>query len=272
MDLRGKANELRKLHFREQPVVFVNAWDAISARIVESLGFPAIATSSAAIAYVEGYPDGHKISRERMLAHVARIAEAVSAPVTADLEGGYGTSVADAMATAHGTINAGAVGLNFEDSVNGKTLLSVRVQCERISAIRDIGKERGVPLVINARTDVYMFDGSDGDLFDETMARARAYIDAGADAIFVPFIDDVDLIERLAGAIPAPMNVLAGADSPDIATLARIGVRRVSLGSMPHAHLLAEFRRNVMEVRDSGTYSFAADRISHADENALVGG
>lgn len=271
MNLHDKAAALRTLHHQAKPVVFVNAWDAVSARIIESLDFPAVATTSAGIAYVEGFPDGHAISRERMLAHVATIAGVVDLPVTADLEGGYGPTVADAVATVRGAIAGGAVGMNFEDSVPGEEpLLPIETQVARIRAIRSTGEELGVPFVINARTDVYHAGANDDAHFVETIARAKAYLEAGADCIFVPFIADEGLIGRLAAAIPGPMNVLAGGTTPDVATLTRLGVKRISLGSTPTAHLLAAFRRAALEVRDQGTYGFAADRISHADLNALL--
>jgi 2-methylisocitrate lyase-like PEP mutase family enzyme len=271
MNQRDKAETLRKLHHQAQPLVFVNVWDAASARIVASLDFPALATTSAGVAYVEGFPDGQAISRDRMLAHVATIAGVVDLPVTADLEGGYGPAVADAVATVRGAIASGAVGMNFEDSLpNSPALLPLEAQAERIRAIRSTGNELDVPFVINARTDVYHTRAGDAERFTETVARAKAYLDAGADCIFVPFIDDEALIGRLAAAIPGPMNVLAGGTTPDVATLTRLGVKRISLGSAPAAHLLAVFRRAALEVRDHGTYTFANDRISHPDLNELL--
>jgi 2-methylisocitrate lyase-like PEP mutase family enzyme len=271
MNLHEKAVALRELHHQPQPVVFVNAWDAASARIIASLDFPAVATTSAGIAYVEGFPDGQAISRERMLAHVATIARVVDLPVTADLEGGYGPTVADAVATLRGAVAAGAVGMNFEDSTPGEAaLLPVDAQVARIRAMHAAAEELGVPFVINARVDVYHAAGNAEAQFGETIARAKAYLDAGAGCIFVPFIADGTLIGRLAAAIPGPMNVLAGATTPDVATLTRLGVHRISLGSAPAAHLLAAFRRAALEVRDAGTYHFAADRISHADLNKLL--
>ncbi|HEV8021611.1 MAG TPA: isocitrate lyase/phosphoenolpyruvate mutase family protein [Candidatus Lustribacter sp.] len=271
MNLSEKAAVLRKLHHQPQPLVFVNAWDGASARIIESLNFPAVATTSAGVAYVAGFPDGQAISRDVMLAHVATIAGAVALPVTADLEGGYGPTVADAVMTVRGAIDAGAVGMNFEDSTSADApLLTVAAQCARIAAMRSAANERGVPFVINARTDVYRIRASEEEQFAETIARAKAYLEAGADCIFVPFIAEESLIGRLAAAIPGPMNVLAGATTPDVATLTRLGVRRISLGSAPAAHVLAEFRRAALEVRDEGTYRFAADRITHAELNDLL--
>ena len=270
MDLHQKAAALLKLHHQPQPLVFVNAWDAASARIVAELGFPAVATTSAGIAFAEGFPDGQAIPRERMLAHVAKIAGIVDLPVTADLEGGYGPTVSDAVATLRGAVEAGAVGMNFEDSTtHDAPLLPIDAQTARIRAMRAAAKELGLPFVINARVDVFRVADNEDAQCTETIARARAYLDAGADCIFVPFIAEERLIGRLAAAIPGPMNVLAGATTPDVATLTRLGVRRISLGSAPASHLLAAFRRAALEVRDAGTYGFAADRISHADLNAL---
>jgi 2-methylisocitrate lyase-like PEP mutase family enzyme len=272
MELNEKAVALRALHHQAQPLVFVNVWDGASARIVESLDFPAIATSSAGIAYVDGLPDGQAISRERMLAHVKTIAGAVKVPVTADLEGGYGPTVADAVATVRGAIGAGAVGMNFEDSLPGQApLMPIDAQCERIRAICAASNELGVPaFVTNARVDVYHVAGNAEAQFDETVARAKAYLDAGAGCIFVPFITGEALIGRLAAAIGGPMNVLAGGTTPGVARLAQLGVKRISTGSAPAAHLLAALRRAALEVRDHGTYAFAAERISHADLQTLL--
>jgi len=271
MDLHQKAAALLKLHHQPQPLVFVNAWDAASARIVAALGFPAVATTSAGIAFAEGFPDGQAIPRERMLEHVAKIAGIVDVPVTADLEGGYGPAVSDAVATLRGAVGAGAVGMNFEDSTTyDAPLLPIDAQSERIRAMRVTAAELGLHFVINARVDVFRVADNEDAQFAETIARAKAYLDAGADCIFVPFIAEETLIGRLAAAIGGPMNVLAGATTPDVATLTRLGVRRISLGSAPAAHLLATFRRAAIEVRDEGTYRFAADRISHAELNVLL--
>jgi 2-methylisocitrate lyase-like PEP mutase family enzyme len=205
-----------------------------------------------------------------MLAHVKRIAGVVDVPVTADLEGGYGPAVEDAVATVRGAIESGAVGMNFEDSLPDGSLLATDAQSERVRAIRAAGDALGVPFVINARTDVYHTPGTDDEHFAETVARARAYLAAGADCIFVPFVDDGALIGRLAAAIPGSLNVLAGAASPDVASLARLGVKRISLGSGPAAHLLAVLQRIAIDVRDRGTYGFLADRIAHGDLNTLL--
>ncbi len=267
-----KAKHLRALHHRDTPLLLCNAWDAASARILLTLGYPAVATTSAGIAYVEGYPDGQRIDREAMLRGVARVARAVNVPVTADLEGAYGNTVADAVATANGAIDAGAVGLNIEDGIGdgGDELLDVDLQAQRIREIRAVGRERGVELVINARTDVFWRSSTDDrSRLSTTVARAHAYVDAGADSIFVPGLIDPDLIGELVAAVAAPINILAGPASPTVTELRALGVRRISCGSAPFGYAMGMFRRAALEVRDHGTFTFAAERISHADLNAL---
>jgi 2-methylisocitrate lyase-like PEP mutase family enzyme len=269
---RAAAEALRALHHRAEPLVLVNAWDAVSARIVESIGFPAIATTSSGCSNTEGFPDGG-LTRDQMLARVALIAAAVDVPVSADLEAGYGPSVDDAVATARGAIASGAVGLNFEDATGNKAapLFDTALQAERIRAMRAAGEALGVPLVINARTDAMrLAPGDAAAKFAMTIERAKAYIAAGCDCVYVPFVTDDATIVRLAEAIPAPLNILATGDSPPIARLAAVGVHRISLGGGPAAHALADFRRAALEVRDQGTYAFLRDRMTHPELNALL--
>jgi 2-methylisocitrate lyase-like PEP mutase family enzyme len=270
--LREKADVLRALHQRGEPLVLVNAWDAVSARIVEELGFPAIATTSAGIAWLEGFPDGERITRECMLEGVRRIARVIDVPLTADLESGYGRSVDDAIATAHGALEAGAVGLNFEDwDPHGGALFDLDVQMSRITAIRHVGNETGVPFVINARTDVFLNDVGKDDTWrlEEATRRGNRYLDAGADCVFVPGVADERTIALLANAIAGPINVLAGAHSPSVARLGELGVARVSVGSSAMAYVLAEFRAIAKSVKETGTFGFAAERITHAELNRL---
>src|SRR5713226_7889295 len=161
MDMRmqaKKAEQFRKLHHGPRLLLLPNAWDVASARILEECGHPAIATTSAGIAYSLGYSDGQRISRGEMLEVVGRIARAVRIPVTADLEAGYGTTVQDMSETAKALIAAGAIGMNLED-VTGEdesSQVNVALQVQKIQAIRETASSLGVPLVLNARTDVYL--------------------------------------------------------------------------------------------------------------------
>ncbi|HEX7253598.1 MAG TPA: isocitrate lyase/phosphoenolpyruvate mutase family protein, partial [Thermoanaerobaculia bacterium] len=176
--LGRKADALRALHRPGHPVVFVNVWDCAGARILEAGGALAIATTSAGIAFSKGYPDGQRISRELMLAEVARIAASVSVPVTADLESGYGASPEALERLAADALEAGAVGLNLEDHVGAREspLVDLTLQLEKLRALREASARRGVALVVNARTDAFLRAlGSPGDMFDETVRRGRAY-------------------------------------------------------------------------------------------------
>jgi 2-methylisocitrate lyase-like PEP mutase family enzyme len=217
---RAKAELLRKLHHEPPVLVLPNAWDVTSAVTFAALdGCTAIATTSSAIANAHGYPDGEHIPREEMLAAVGRIAAAVELPVTADLEAGYG----DAAWTAEAAIEAGAVGLNLEDGLG-----PVEEHMTRIRVVRAVAEARGVPLVINARTDVFL--RGDGNV-DEAVRRGNAYLEAGADCVFPIMAADRAAIERLAAEIRGPINVLRLPDMPPVAELAGLGVARISVGA-----------------------------------------
>jgi len=180
-----KAELLRRLHHGPEILVLPNAWDCASARIFYQAGFPAIASTSAGLANSLGYPDGQRIPREDMLAAVKRIAACVNVPVTADLEAGY----EDIAKTTAGLVDSGAVGLNLEDLDYRGTggLLEIGEQVQKIEAVRRIGDELGVKLVINARTDVYLAQiGEPESRFGRAGDRLRAYIEAGADCVFLP--------------------------------------------------------------------------------------
>ncbi|HXW50912.1 MAG TPA: isocitrate lyase/phosphoenolpyruvate mutase family protein [Candidatus Acidoferrales bacterium] len=272
-DQRAKAERLRELHRGGKILVLVNAWDGVSARIVEQLGYPAVASTSAGVAWTEGFADGEEIGREEMLARVSVMARAVSVPVSADLEGGYGPSVADAEATAHGAIDAGAVGLNFEDA-DAKSvgdLLDAGRQAERVAAIRRVGLDRGVPLVINARTDCFLAGIGSDDRYrlEESVRRSNLYLAAGADCAFVPGVSDEPTIAELVSRINGPVNILASAAAPSLARLEQVGVARVSLGSGSIGFALAKLRELASGLQSSGGFERLKERLSHAELNAL---
>ncbi len=272
--LREKAERLRALHAGPRILVLCNAWDAASARIVEEAGFPAIATTSAGIANSLGYPDGQRISREEMSEAVARITRAVAVPVTADMEAGYGPTPESAAETARTAIAAGAVGMNLEDALEERNFIDIGLQSDRVRAAREAGERAGVPLVINARTDVYLAGiGSPAEQFDEAVRRANAYREAGADCLFLPGATDAGLIARLVREINGPINILAGPSTPHVGELERMGVRRVSMGSGPMRATMALTQRIARELAESGTYtSFTRDTISYTEANRLIAG
>ena len=265
-DPAARAVRLRELHDADEPLLLPNAWDVASARLFERAGFPAIATTSAGIAYCLGYPDGQRLPAAEMLGAVARIARSVSVPVTADLEAGYG----DAGATAQAAISAGAAGLNLEDFENG-ALVDLRSQTERIHMVQGTGERLGVPLVLNARTDIFLAAvGDPATRVDRAIERLRAYAKAGADSVFAPGVSDEGTIARLAGAVDCPLNILAVAGSPPVSRLKELGVRRISVGSGPMRAIMGLAARIAEELRRSGTYScFTENALSYAEANAL---
>ncbi|WP_298520722.1 isocitrate lyase/phosphoenolpyruvate mutase family protein [uncultured Nocardioides sp.] len=229
--------------------VLPNAWDPGSARILEQLGFPALATTSAGIAWACGVPDGGDLDLDTMLDHVRRIVAAVGVPVTADLEAGYD----DVARTVRRAVEAGAVGGNLEDQVGG-VLFGIDEAAERIAAARAAAPAG--TFVLNARTDTY-FGGATGDVFTETIERAARYVEAGADCVFVPAVDDEDTIRRLAAEIPAPLNLVAGLSNAIPApTLFSLGVKRVSLGGSIARAALTAVERAGRELLETGTLDF----------------
>jgi 2-methylisocitrate lyase-like PEP mutase family enzyme len=269
-----KAETLRKLHGGPRVLVLPNAWDVASACVLEQMGYPAIATTSAGVAFALGYPDGQRISRSEMLEVVGRIARAVRVPVTADMESGYGTTPAEMEDTAKAIVAAGAVGLNFED-VTGETESSqveTSLQVEKIRTIREASASMGVPLVINARTDVYLMPiGPEATRFDRTVERLRAYRAAGADCLFAPGLVDRAVIGKLVKAVDAPLNILATQGCPSIPELEALGVRRVSIGSGVMRATLAVVRRIGKELMERGTYSSVFDgTIPYTEVTELI--
>ena len=269
-----KAARLRELHRGTKILILLNVWDVASARLIESMGLPAVATSSAAVANSLGYADGERISRSEMLAVVRRISAAVKVPLTADMEGGY-CNLPEGMAeTAHELLEAGAVGLNLEDSHQERKLVDVSLQQEKLRALKEAGRTEGVDLVLNARTDPYLLkDAGDTWRIEETVCRARAYRDAGADCIFVPGLSAAETIRRLLEESPGPLNVLAGKGGLPVPELERLGVARLSLGSGPARAALAAFRRIAREVLDQGTYhSMTEDTLTYDEMQRLLQG
>jgi 2-methylisocitrate lyase-like PEP mutase family enzyme len=267
----AKANRFRDLHRGPKILVLPNAWDVASARILENAGVAAIATTSAGVAFTLGYPDGQRISREEMLEVVARIAAKVKAPVTADVEAGYGNRPEDAAFTARAVIEAGAVGLNLEDRTDDRELVDLPLQLEKIAAVRETSRKIGIPLVLNARTDVYLLEvGQPESRFGETVKRLAAFREAGADCLFAPGIRSLEVISRLVRELQHPVNILAGPGSPSIPELQKSGVARVSLGSSMMRATLGLVLRIAQELQTSGTYNSLDGAPAHTEVNKLL--
>jgi 2-methylisocitrate lyase-like PEP mutase family enzyme len=266
---KEKAELFRRLHHGPEILVLPNAWDCASARIFEDAAFPAIATTSAGVAFSLGYPDGEFIPQDQMLAVVKRIASCVKVPVTADLESGY----RDIAKTTAALIDSGAVGLNLEDMehAESKVLTETGRQIEKISAVRRVADGMGMKVVINARTDVYLAQiGDPATRFDRACERLRAYIDAGADCVFLPGLTDEHTIRRVVEALKFPVNILASANAPSIPRLENLGVARVSVGSGVMRATMGLTRNIAGELKHEGTYSrMLESATSYADANRL---
>jgi 2-methylisocitrate lyase-like PEP mutase family enzyme len=270
---REKAETLRSLHRGPRSLVLPNVWDVVTARIVEEMGFPVVATTSAGIASSLGYADGQHIGMQEMLSVVARIASAVRLPVSADLEAGYGLTPEAMAQTARHLIATGAVGLNLEDTIGHgeESQVSLPLQVAKIRALRQAANSEGVPLVLNARTDIYLLGiGDPATRFERTVERLHAYREAGADCLFVPGVRDADTIRRLVAEAGAPLNILAGPGSPSVSELERLGVARISLGSSLARAALTNTKNALKELLDTGTYSLLEGSLSCAEVNQLV--
>jgi 2-methylisocitrate lyase-like PEP mutase family enzyme len=278
MDVRKqaeKAERLRKLHAGPRILILANAWDVISARLVEEAGLPAVASTSAGVAAVLGYPDGQRIPMSEMLEFVGRMARGVQVPLTADMEAGYGTSPADMANMAREVVAAGIVGLNLEDVTGDdeSSQAEIGLQAEKIQAVREASASAGVSLVINARTDVYLMPiGPAETRFERTVERLRAYRKAGADCVFAPGIRDAETIGKLVRAVDAPLNILLQPGSPKVTELEKLGVARVSIGSGTMRAALGT-ARNVIKALYEGSdfWKFFGDAVPYDEVNRLLG-
>ncbi len=248
-------------------LILPNAWDAGSARIVEHAGAKAVATSSAAVAWSHGYPDGEALPPETLIATIREIARVASIPVTADIEAGYTRDPQAAADFAARVIDAGAVGVNIEDGHDAPDLL-----CTKIEQVRRVAAQSGAGLWINARIDVYLHKLAEGQAaYDETLRRARLYREAGANSIFAPGAVDEMTIGNLVREIGLPLNVLAWPGLPDAARLAQLGVRRLSAGaglakaSLGRTHELAE-----AFLRDGRSEPFFEGALASVGMNGLM--
>lgn len=237
--LAGRATALLALHRPGDPVILPTVWDAWSARLAVDAGFAALTVGSHPLADSVGKPDGEGMSFEDVLARVAQITAAVDAPVSVDVESGYGLA---AQRLIDGLLSAGAVGLNIEDTVHseGKRLRSAGEHAELVGALRSAADAAGVHVVINARTDLFLRqDGDASDRVDRAVARLTEAADAGADVLYPVGRHDQETLRRLAAELPLPINAIALPDQDDPATFGPVGVARISFGPFFQAALAA---------------------------------
>jgi 2-methylisocitrate lyase-like PEP mutase family enzyme len=275
IDLLGtadRARAFRSLHHAEKMLLLPNAWDVITARLFEDSGFAAVGTTSFGIARAHGFRDGDNAAYEVTLSMVQRMARALTVPLNADVEAGYGDTARAVAERAAELIRAGVVGFNIEDGQAhaDSPLADLSLQCEKIAALKEAGSAAGVPAFVNARTDVYWLGvGAGSTALDEALRRAQAYAGAGADGIFIPGLVAPRAIASAVQAISVPLNILASPATPPAAHLAELGVKRLSLGSGPVRATLGLLRRIASEVIDQGTYAFLASAVPYDEANGL---
>ena len=247
--LEQRCDLLRSLHIPGTPLVLPNAWDAASARAVVAAGFPVVATTSGGVAATLGYQDHEGAPAEEMLAAAARIAASVDVPVTVDAEAGYGMSPADLVDS---LLQVGAAGCNLEDTDHGSgRLVEASRHAERLAAVRVAATDREYGLVINARVDVFLAAGgerSQHHLLDDAVARAHAYLAAGADCVFPILLHEAEVIAAFVGAVEAPVNILTLPRAPTNSRLAELGVARISHGSSLHHRSMDEVTATLADL------------------------
>lgn len=267
------AEEFKKMHSKNELLILPNAWDVASAVIFEKTGFKAVGTTSAGVSHSLGYSDGQNITKEESLYLVDKIINRITIPLTVDYEGGYGTTAKEIAHNVRELIQAGAVGLNFEDSTAESTtsLTSLAVQTEKIKAMAAIKEDLGIDFFINARTDVYWLSiGEPEKRFQQVVDRATAYIEAGADGIFIPGNLSKEILQELVKSIDAPLNVLPSKTNYTLQDLQNIGVARMSLGSGPVRSSIAIIQQIASELYTNKTLNtMFATTIPYEEANKL---
>lgn len=265
---KEQAEKFLSYHQGNEILVLPNAWDAGSARLVASAGARAIATTSMGVAASLGYPDGQAIPVTEMAEAIRRIVGAVSIPVTADIEAGYGKDLKEILTCVEMLVGTGIVGGNVEDSYNrSPELVDADAFCERIAAIRALTDSLGFHFVINTRTDVFLNKSGDPQTrLAEAVRRGNKYRAAGADSIFIPDVWEEENIRVLVNEIDAPINILVNTTNgtglpPSVDKLEALGVARVSFGSAIMKATLALTRKIVEEVITKGTYDVLAGSL-----------
>lgn len=267
---QAKAERFRALHRLQGAFVMPNPWDAGTAIMLERLGFAALATTSAGLAFALGRRDTGGLTRAIVLANLKAIADATALPVSADLENGYARDPREAARTLTLAAEAGAVGGSIEDASGdpAEPIYDMSLAAERVAAAAEAVKALPFPFMLTARAENFLHGRPD---LDDTILRLQAFEKAGADVLFAPALPDLDAIRTVCAAVAKPVSVLAGArQTHSVAELAAAGARRISIGSGLNRVALGAFFRAARELKDAGTLGFAADAIPYADVMAMM--
>ncbi len=274
---KEKAEKFLKFHQDKEILVLLNSWDIGSSKLIEACGYRAIATTSMGIAASLGYPDCQVITLSEMIDVMTGIVNAVTVPVTVDIEAGYGNNLNEIIESVKKIIATGIVGINIEDSIDLSPVLIDEMEfCERIAAIRALSDSLGFHLVINARTDsFYTSSGSPQQKLSESIRRGNKYREAGADCIFVQPVWEKETISTLVKEINAPINILSNPSigaglPPSIRELQDLGVARVSLGSSVMKATLALIKKIADELSERGTYNILLDALTPLPDAVLA--
>ncbi len=270
-----RARYFRALHTGPELLVLPNAWDAGSAVIFEKAGFGAIGTSSAGVAYGIGRPDGERIPLAQLLAVQASIVNRISVPLTVDMETGYGSDAAEVLRAVEAVVGGGAVGINIEDGVPGGAqgparLTDLEAQCDLLRVVGGARESTGVPFVLNARTDAFWLGlGSAGEQLESAIQRCNAYLEVGADCVFVPGNLAAGTISTLVREIDGPLNVIAAPATPLPNELEALGVARLSVGSGPARAAYGLVSRIARELRQGSFQSMLDSDLKYDEANQL---
>ena len=267
---KQKAEAFRSLHARKQAFIIPNPWDVGTARILARLGFEALATTSAGFAFSSGVPD-NQVGRERMLEHVAELADATDLPVSADLENGFGDDPESAAETIRLAAAAGVCGGSIEDSIDrpGEKVYELAHAVDRVRAAVEAARSLPFPFTLTARAENYLVGIPD---LKDTIHRLQAYQEAGADVLYAPCISTREEITAIVGAVDRPVNFLMGTQPQrfTVAELSEMGVRRISVGSALATAALGAFLRGAREMKDQGTFTYARDSAGFGEISNLL--
>ncbi len=252
-DQASRAARFLELHRPGAPLLLANAWDVGSARVLASLGFAALATTSSGFAATLGRLDG-AVTRDEAIAHAAALVAATDLPVSADLENGFAEDPAGVAETARRAGQAGLAGFSVEDwSRDDHTIYDPAAAAERVAAAVEVAHAGPARMVVTARAENFIHDRPD---LDDAITRLQAYEQAGADVLFAPGVVRAEDIRALVTSVARPVNVLVGGDSPPVTELAQLGVSRISVGGAFAFAALQAVVEAAQELRDSGTYAY----------------
>lgn len=263
------ATQFLARHHAPPVLLLPNVWDGLSARLFVAAGFDALATTSGGVAWALGYCDGEAAPWAEVAAATARIVRCARVPVTADIEAGYGQTPAEVGDRVAEIIQAGVVGINLEDGLRGG-IRDIENAAARIRAARDAAQRHNVPIVINARCDVFFLGRGEAEQqFAEAVTRCEAYRRAGADCVYPFGLRDPATIAAFVNSIDVPVNITGRPGMPDAAALEQIGVARITIASAPALVAMSAIQKVAAELKAEKGFASLAAPLRHPDAQNL---